>query len=361
MAQPFAPLAAILVLLLTGGGISTSAQDCSGQATLYRQGVVSLEIKKVKKDTGQVMEAHGTGFIISPEGYVLTADHVVARDSSIDDVRIIGAIGSLFANTTPLRFVDEDRTSDVAILKFLDGSHQYSPIKLGSPYDVQVGAALCSVGFSAPLNADFHATVGSLSSLTGQDDDHGVNNLWTTQLPSNVGESGSPVIRLPDKGVIAIKYGGENPAHVQNVNYIIPINLAGPLILKYTGIFIPRPTSNSSELTKLTVQKIDGDQQIIPIGGWREFRAKVVDTTGKPVAGAKVAWTTPAGGTLAFVSETDANGVASATNLYTFPVVGDYAQTAVVVGKDTPTGFQDSSKLSSQGNFALASFNFKQK
>jgi hypothetical protein len=335
-------------------------QDCSGQATLSRQGVVSLIVKKIKKTTGQVIEGSGTGFIITPQGYLITADHIVARDASIDEVKIVGAIGSLFASTSALRVIDEDKSSDVALLKFLDESHLYIPIKLGDPWDVPIGASLCSIGFSAPLNVDFHATVGSLSSLSGQDDVHGVNNLWTTQLPSNVGESGSPVIRLPDKGVVGIKYGGENPATVQNINYIIPINLAGPLMSKYAGIFIPRAASNATPLVaNVSVQKIDGDQQTIPLGDWKEFRAKVVDTNGKPVPGAKVAWRTPAGGSLTFVSETDANGVATATNLYTFPTVGEYTQTATVVGKDTPIGFVDASKVPIQGS--IASFAFAQK
>jgi hypothetical protein len=352
---------ALTLIFVLGAPVLACCQDCSGQAALYRQGVVSLDIKKIKKTTGQLIEGHGTGFVITPQGYVLTADHLVSRDGSIDDVKIAGAIGSLFAIGSPLRIVDEDKSSDVALLKFLDESHLYIPVRLGDPWDVPVGAPLCSVGFSASLNADFHATVGSLSSLTGQDDDHGVNNLWTTQLPSNVGESGSPVLRLPDKGVVAIKYGGENPATTQNVNYIIPINLAGPLISKYAGIFIPRVTLNAAPPTvsNITVQKVDGDQQVIPIGGWKEFRAKVVDGSGHPVAGAKVAWRTPAGGSSVYVAETDSNGIASATNLYTFPTGGDYTQTVAVVGTNTPTGFVDTTKLSGQGS--MASFTFKQK
>jgi S1-C subfamily serine protease len=349
----------ISAVVFLGFAICASGQDCSGQATLNRHGVVSLEVKKIKKTTGQVIEERGTGFIITPQGYVLTADHVVARDASIDEVKISGAVGSLFGTTSPLRIVDKDKSSDVALLKFLDESHLYSPIRLGDPWDVSVGSPLCSVGFSAPLNADFHANVGSLSSLTGQDEDHGVYNLWTTQLPSNIGESGSPVLRLPDKGVVAIKYGGESPSAVQNMNYIIPINLAGLLILKYAGISIPRSTLNAApEVSNATVQKLDGDEQVIPVGAWKEFRVRVVDGNGKPVVGAKVAWRTPGGSTLTYVTETDSQGVATATNLYTFPTTGDYTQTAAVVARSTLTGFIDLSKIPIQGS--IASFMFKQ-
>jgi S1-C subfamily serine protease len=335
-------------------------QDCTAPASQYRQGVVSLNIKKIKKETGQVTVGDGTGFVVSPAGYVLTADHLVARDPTTDDVKLNGSLGSIYATPSPLRIVDEDKAADIALLKFLDESHQYVPIRLGNPWDVAIGAELCSLGYSVPLHADYRTTVGSLSSLTGQDDANAVNNLWTTQLPSNVGESGAPVLRLPDKGLVAIKYGGERPGVAQNVNYIIPINLAQPLLWKYAGIVLPHPISEATqEIAGLKLQKVAGDKQVIPVGGWKNFAIKVVDPSGKPVAGAKVAWRTPTGGSETYVSQTDGTGVASATNLYTFPVAGDYTQTATVVGSDTPTGFVDDSKSLAQGT--ATSFTFEQK
>lgn len=361
MSRPMSPKIAVIVAC-TLALIPSCAfgQDCTAPASQYRQGVVSINIKKVKKDTGQVTEGNGTGFVVSPAGYVLTADHLVARDPTTDDVKLAGSLGSIYAISTPLRIVDEDKTVDVALLKFLDDSHQYLPVRLGNPWDVSLGAQLCSLGYSIPLHADYRTTVGSLSSLTGQDDANGVNNLWTTQLPSNVGESGAPVLLLPDKGLVAIKYGGERPGIAQNVNYIIPINLAQPLLWKYAGIILPHPsTEGALEIISLKLQKIVGDLQVIPIGGWKNFSIKVVDPSGKPVAGAKVAWRTPTGGSLTYVSQTDESGVASATNLYTFPTPGDYVQTATVVSKTTPTGFVDSAKGLAQG--AATSFTFEQK
>jgi S1-C subfamily serine protease len=340
---------------------SASGQDCSDQAAHFRQGVVSLEVKKIEKGTGRIVPWHGTGFIVSPDGFVLTADHIVARDESTDEVQISGSLGSLFAQGSQLRVVEEDKSSDVAMLKFRDGSRIYTPIRFGNPWAVPMGALLCSLGFSAPLNADYRITTGSLSSLTGQDDANGVDNLWTTQLPSNPGESGSPVLHLPDKGVVAIKYGGERPGVAQNVNYIIPLNLAQPLLLKYAGIVLPHPSSDATvfELLKRRLEKLTGDKQVIPVGGWEDFKVKVLDATGKPVEGAKVAWRTPIGGSLTYVSQTDALGVAEATNLYTFPTAGAYVQTAMVVSGNTPTGFIDDTAILTQG--PATSFTFEQK
>lgn len=349
---------AVFSLVFVLESVLAFAQDCTTPAAQYRQGVVSLDVKKVKKVTGQIAEGNGTGFVVSPAGYVLTADHLVSRDPNIDDVKINGSLGSIYAAPSPLRVVDEDKAADVALLKFLDQSHQYQPIRIGNPWDVPIGAELCSLGYSVPLNADYRANVGPLSSLTGEDDANGVNNLWTTQLSSNLGESGSPVLRLPDKGLVAIKYGGERTA--QSVNYIIPINLAQPLLSKYVGITIPHPNLDAtSEIEQFKLEKVSGDLQVVPIGGWKNFTVKVVNVEGKPVPGVKVAWRTPVGGGLTYVSKTDDSGEASATNLYTFPTVGNYVQTAFIVNQNIPTGFVDASKNLPQG--PEASFTFQQK
>jgi hypothetical protein len=159
---------------------------------------------------------------------------------------------------------------------------------------------------------------------------------------------------------LRLSTGGERPGTAQNVNYIIPINLAQPLLWKYAGIIIPHPTSDATlEITNSKLEKVAGDQQTIPIGGWKNFEVKVTDPNGKPIAGAKVAWRTPTGGPLTYISQTDEQGVASATNLYTFATAGDYVQTATVVSGSTPTGFVDASKVPPQG--PATSFSFEQK
>jgi S1-C subfamily serine protease len=346
----------ILAITLSFLGSVVFGQDCSKQASEYRQGVVSLTVKKTQKETGKVIEANGTGFVVAPQGYVFTADHIVARDDTIDSIKLEGSIGSLYAQNSPLRVVEEDKASDIALLQFLDDSHIYVPVRLGSPWSVLVGEELCSLGFSAPLHADYRTTTGSLSALSGQDDANGVYNLWTTQLPSNVGESGAPVLQLPSGGVIAIKYGGERPSVAQNVNYVIPLNLAQPLLLKYMGLILPRAGILGAGGDKWRLEKTGGDESLIPVGGWRNFEVKVVDDQGRPVQGAKVAWQTPEGGPLTYVAETDAAGVARATNLYTFPRAGRYTQTAKIVSKGTPTGFTQADKIVGAGPSTLFTF-----
>jgi len=338
------------------------AQDCTQEAKAYINSVVSLTVHKIHKDTGVIVDGNATGFIVSPQGFILTANHLVAKEADIDTVKIEGAIGSLFAGQSPVRFIEDDKPSDVALLQFRDTSHQYIPIGFGDPWAVETGAQMCSLSFSAPKNVDYHVATGTLGSTSGEDPEHNMNVLWTTQLPSNPGESGAPVLYLSSgsgrTGVVGIKYGGDNSA--QGLNYIIPINLAGTLLQKYAGVSIQHtayPLGVGD--VHFTIQKVHGDKQVIPVGGWQEFKVVVLDDTGTPVPDAKVAWQTPSGGPLTYVAVTNQAGEATATNLYTAPQPGTYTQTARVVPSDTPTGFEDQSRIRVTGNGV--SFTFQQK
>lgn len=250
MRKVFRTLGFLAVLSLTPPMLSLQSfgQDCTQFAADYRLAVISISVERTRRETGAVTKASGTAVIVSRDGYALCAYHVVAGDADTDDVRVFGAIGSLHALKGEMRVVSEDKSSDIALLQFKDNSRLYVPIPLGNPFKVQIGAQLCSLSFSYPLNADYHPTTGTLSSRTGQDDSAGVKNLWTTQMPSNSGESGPPVLDLNNGGVVALKYGGvvalKNPSSdksdelVQNVNYLVPINLAEPMLRKYVGLSV---------------------------------------------------------------------------------------------------------------------------
>jgi hypothetical protein len=360
------------VCTLTLFALAAAGQDCTKHATSFNHGIVHLTVKKTQKETGVVIEGKGTGFVVSPQGFVITADHLVSRDATTDDVVIVGSIGSMYSASSPLKIVEENGLSDVAMLKFLDSSRSYEPIRLGCPWKLQAGALLCSLGYSSKPMQDYHATTGTLSSLSGEDKPNKVNDLWTTQMPSNEGESGSPVLLISDGGVIAVKYGGVPTA--QNVNYIIPIYHAQSMLLTYTGSPLPQCEIAAEQLKseaamyqysttaffKGKLLKSSGDQQVIPIGGWHEFEVTVVDPSGKPVQGAKVAWQTPVGGSLTYVAETDRSGVARSTNLYTFPTKGTYFQTARVVDPKTPVGFVDATIIAPRATSTPAVFEFKQ-
>jgi hypothetical protein len=261
----------VLGLFLPFLSVAAFAQDCSRWYTDFRESVVSISVEKVRKETGVVTRASGTGFIVSEEGHIVTAHHVVADDPNTDEIKVFGAIGSLARPKTELLILSTDKTKDIALLAFLDNSQSYRPMPLGNPFVTIAGTQLCSLSFSSELNEDYHTTTGTLSKKTGEDKTAGIKNLWTTQMPSNFGESGAPVIDLTNGGVVAIKYGGRNPGAIQNVNYVIPLNLAKAMLEEYCNVKIPTPPDSGTTPAIEAVLRSIQVFFVLPNGDDRDF------------------------------------------------------------------------------------------
>lgn len=214
----FGTLALGLHLLCAPG----MGQDCSQLSEEYKKSVVVLFVEKIKSGTGAVVTGTGTGFIVSEDGYVLTANHVVHQSPEFEEVKIRGALGSRFAAATELEFVDASESFDLALLRLRDTSVKYKRIPRGDPSKVKNGMPLCSLGFRGQSDADLEVSDGMLRSRTGQ------GSFWTNSIPSNPGESGAPVFDPAQGKVVAVKKGGS--ATLQSVNLLVPLNLAKLLL-----------------------------------------------------------------------------------------------------------------------------------
>jgi len=137
----------------------------------------------------------GTGFIVDPDGYIVTNDHVVGKSEQLwvttDDHKVYPAI-----------VVGSDPRADIAILKipatnlptvrFSDAG----PVKrgqwtiaLGNPYGLSTGGDMCmSVGVVS-------ATGRSLPKLSGKED-RLYSDLIQTTAQINPGNSGGPLFDL---------------------------------------------------------------------------------------------------------------------------------------------------------------------
>lgn len=206
-----------------------SAQTCAQIASQYRGSTVFVFVQRTAKDTGAVDAQTGTGFVVSTGGVVLTDNHVVLQDSKTSEILISGALGSREAPRVKLNLLGRDEADDIAMLQLADTSKTYTAVAIGNPWSTSVGDGLCSMGF--PLTTEFHTTEGPLGGKGGGHD------LWSTQMPSNVGESGAPVFRTSDGTVVALKAGSYDSAN--NLSYLIPINFASSLLLNYAGMQVP--------------------------------------------------------------------------------------------------------------------------
>ena len=153
---------------------------------------------------------HGSGFVISNPGYVLTNHHVIGQHREV--IVIIGE--------------EEQRASvvrshpgrDVALLK-LEKSFTSRPLQI-NPNQVNLGEEIYVVGTPLDERLSFSISRGIISARRTLDQ----RNYYQTDAAVNPGNSGGPVFNSAGN-VIGITVAGlfTNDGGSKNINYVIPI------------------------------------------------------------------------------------------------------------------------------------------
>ncbi len=160
----------------------------------------------------------GSGFIISPDGYVLTNNHVVEDAEEIlvrmNDRRELEA-----------QLVGADPRSDLALLKV--EAKDLPTVKLGNSAGLKVGEWVLAIG--SPFGFDYSVTAGIVSakgrSLPNENNENYVPFIQT-DVAINPGNSGGPLFNLDGEVVginsqIYTRSGG-----FMGVSFAIPIDVA---------------------------------------------------------------------------------------------------------------------------------------
>ena len=187
-------------------------------------------------------KASGSGAIVTTEGHVLTAGHVVAGASR---VKIFTAQGMKTA--TVLRI---DEANDLAVLKLAEGTYPALPVT--SSRKIRLGQAVATIGFPNIEIQGFSPKVtrGEISSLNGIGDDP---RAWQISVPVQPGNSGGPLLDEDGNviGVVVSKLGlkaaqatGDIP---QNVNYAVKSTYALALLEPYLDSSAPEPNQSAAK------------------------------------------------------------------------------------------------------------------
>jgi serine protease Do len=233
-----------LVLTDDSSGSSSSHPASSVQATSSApasrgeiSGILAKDVPAVvaiTTDGGPVLGRGGggggaaTGFVIDPDGIVVTNDHVVADARSINVTTSEG-------KKLSARVLGQDASHDLAVLK-VDGTN-LPAVELGNSDQVQVGDDVVAIGNALDLDGGLSATRGIVSGLhreiptqTGGQ----LTGLIQTDAAINPGNSGGPLVDAQGR-VIGINTAIANPSTAQNVGFVIPITQAKPIIDRLRG------------------------------------------------------------------------------------------------------------------------------
>lgn len=170
--------------------------------------------------------ATGTGIVMSPDGYVITNEHVIDGAVAID---VLTSDDHVYAAS----LVGSDATSDLAVLKI--DARDLTPAEFGDSDQMEVGDSVVAIG--DPLGAELRGTMtdGIISAINR---DLVVNGRPMTLLQTNAalnnGNSGGPLINAFGQviGINTMKMSSyyTATATVEGLGFAIPIATAKPIV-----------------------------------------------------------------------------------------------------------------------------------
>jgi S1-C subfamily serine protease len=168
-------------------------------------------------DGGVETTATGSGFIITRDGYAVTANHLLANPRSSVQVTVGSRQGVVIR---PEVIPTGPQFADVALIKLPRSLGPYKAVTFAPPQSIGLGGNLAAIGF--PLQSDVSVVRGTLSNMDGP------GGLWQVAIPLNYGNSGGPVTNSTGS-VVGMVRGGV--ADAQLVNFMIPLNLLSPILI----------------------------------------------------------------------------------------------------------------------------------
>lgn len=186
----------------------------------------ALEVKEIAKqnvsvvlinvyDENSKLLSTGSGFIVSPEGKIVTNFHVVEGGCSAD---IITSDNKIYPVAG---IVNYSQNRDIAVLRILSPVPQKC-IVLGDSSKIALGESVVAIG--SPLGLQNTVSTGIVSSIR--------NNLFRNvtastdiqiSAPISHGSSGGALFNVYGEA-IGVTYAGLQSAGGENLNFAIPIN-----------------------------------------------------------------------------------------------------------------------------------------
>ena len=219
--------------------------------------------------------ASGSGFIVSPDGYIVTNYHVVKDASSIK-------VHQKNKDAQPAKLLRFDEKNDLAVLKIECVNCQYAATKNSTA--IKKGDKVFALGYPDITTQGFESklTDGIVSSLSGIRDQP--TNFQITN-PIQHGNSGGPLL---DSGgnVVGIISGQLQPSLAlaaagslpQNVNYAVKSELLMALIKSVPSLSDTLPVLNNSsaDLANLTESAVHSIAMILASDASPPYTAKIL-------------------------------------------------------------------------------------
>ena len=207
-------------------GTNSGPADASSIASRVDPGLVDVNITV---DYGQAQGA-GTGMVLSPDGVVLTNNHVIDGATSIS----VTDVGN--GKTYRARVAGYDRGKDIAVLK-LSGATGLQTVTIARPAKVSAGQEVVGIGNAGGTGGTPSYAGGTVTaagqSITAADDLSGTSERLTGMIATNAsiqaGDSGGPLVNASGQVVGMDTAGSQTSgfaAQQATDGFAIPISVA---------------------------------------------------------------------------------------------------------------------------------------
>jgi serine protease Do len=167
----------------------------------------------------QPLRGEGSGFIVTPDGYILTNAHVVS-DAGEVTVRLTDR------REFPAKVIGVDARTDVAVIKIT--AKNLPTVRVGNPATLKPGEWVLAIG--SPFGFENSATAGIVSatarSLPGESGTGGYVPFIQTDVAVNPGNSGGPLFNMRGEVVGINSQIFSRTGGYMGLSFAIPIDVA---------------------------------------------------------------------------------------------------------------------------------------
>ncbi len=211
-------------------GVPASFADLAEQVS---PGVVNIAVEKIQTGPSpqdfffgrrsphagpeQTVPSLGSGFVISPDGYIVTNNHVI---EDVEKITVHFKDGSKL----PAEVIGRDPKTDVALIK-VEAEKKLFTLPLGESSRVRPGEWVVAIG--NPFGFDHTVTAGIVSGTHREIGQGNYDDFIQTDAAINPGNSGGPLINLAGE-VIGINTA-INP-RANTIGFAVPIDMAKTIL-----------------------------------------------------------------------------------------------------------------------------------